>query len=42
MLAPHIGYNTPEAVAAMLDIAIDGLAAYFDGAPINVVAGPEA
>ena len=42
VLAPHIGYNTPEAVAAMLDIAIDGLAAYFDGAPINVVAGPGA
>ena len=40
VLAPHIGFNTPEAVVAMLDIAIDNLVAYFDGAPINVVAGP--
>ena len=40
VLAPHIGFNTPEAVVAMLDIAVDNLVAYFDGAPINVVAGP--
>ncbi len=39
VLAPHIGFNTPEAVVAMLDIAIDNLVAYFAGAPINVVAG---
>jgi D-3-phosphoglycerate dehydrogenase len=40
VLAPHIGYNTPEAVAALLEITIDNLVAYYDGAPINVVAGP--
>jgi D-3-phosphoglycerate dehydrogenase len=40
VLTPHVAYNTPEAIAAMLDIAIDNLARYFEGSPINVVAGP--
>jgi D-3-phosphoglycerate dehydrogenase len=40
VLTPHVGFNTPEAIAAMMDIAIDNLARYFEGSPINVVAGP--
>ena len=40
VLTPHVAYNTPEAIAAMLDIAIDNLARYFEGGPINVVVGP--
>ena len=38
VLTPHIAFNTPEAIAAMMDIAIDNLARYFEGSPINVVA----
>ena len=40
VLSPHMGYSTPEAIAAILDIAIDGLAGYFEGRPVNVVAAP--
>ena len=40
VLTPHVAFNTPEAIAAMMDIAIDNLARYFEGSPINVVAGP--
>ena len=40
VLTPHVAFNTPEAIAAMMDIAIDNLARYFEGNPINVVAGP--
>ncbi|MFP6744635.1 MAG: NAD(P)-dependent oxidoreductase [Alphaproteobacteria bacterium] len=41
VLSPHMGFGTPEAITAILDIAIDGLAGYFDGDPVNVVAAPE-
>ena len=40
VLSPHMGYSTPEAITAILDIAIDGLVGYFAGQPVNVVAGP--
>lgn len=41
VLSPHMGYSTPEAITAILDIAIDGLVGYFGGNPVNVVAAPE-
>ena len=37
VLSPHVAYNTPEANAAICDIAIDNILAYFEGRPINVV-----
>ena len=37
---PHVGFNTPEATMAMVDLAIDNLVHYFAGDPINVVAAP--
>ena len=40
VLTPHVGFNTPEAAAAMLDMAIDNLARYFAGDPRNVIAEP--
>ena len=40
VLSPHMGYATPEAITAILDIAIDGLVGYFEGNPVNVVAAP--
>jgi D-3-phosphoglycerate dehydrogenase len=40
VMTPHCAYNTPEAVASMIDIAIDNLEAFFDGNPKNV-ATPE-
>ena len=40
VLSPHMGFSTPEAITAILDIAIDGLVGYFTGEPVNVVAGP--
>jgi D-3-phosphoglycerate dehydrogenase len=36
VLTPHTAYNTPEAVAGMLDIAIGNLEAFFAGSPTNV------
>ena len=36
VLTPHVAYNTTEAVAAMIDIAIDNLEAFFAGSPKNV------
>jgi len=36
VLTPHVAYNTPEAVAGMIDISIDNLEAFFRGAPKNV------
>ncbi len=36
VLTPHVAYNTPEAVAAMVDIAIENLEAFFCGSPKNV------
>lgn len=41
VMTPHTGFNTPEATAAIMDIAIGSVAAYFAGSPINVVAMPE-
>ena len=35
--SPHMGYSTPQAIAAILDLAIDALAGYFAGSPINRV-----
>lgn len=40
VMTPHCAYNTPEAVAAMIDIAIDNLEAFFDGNPKNVSTPP--
>lgn len=37
VLTPHSAYNTPEASAAIIDMAIDNLEAYFAGNPTNVV-----
>jgi len=36
VMSPHNAYNTPEATAAMCDVAIDNLEAYFAGNPKNV------
>lgn len=40
VLTPHVAFNTPEATAALLDIAIANLERYFAGEPVNVVARP--
>ena len=40
VLTPHTGFNTPEATSRIMDIAVDSLAAYFSGNPINVIAAP--
>ena len=36
VLTPHVAYNTPEASAAIIDMAIDNLEAFFNGKPVNV------
>ncbi len=36
VMTPHNAYNTPDATAAMCDVAIDNLEAYFAGNPTNV------
>jgi len=36
VMTPHNAYNTPDATAAMCDVAIDNLGAYFAGNPTNV------
>ena len=36
VLTPHCAYNTPEASAALIDIAIDNLEAFFSGHPVNL------
>jgi phosphoglycerate dehydrogenase-like enzyme len=36
VMTPHNAYNTPDATAAMCDVAIDNLEAYFAGSPTNV------
>jgi len=41
IMTPHVAYNTPEAVAAMYDTAIDNLTAYFAGKPQNVATSAE-
>ena len=37
VLTPHIGYNTPEAVSRLFDIAVDNLIGYFQGEPQNQI-----
>ena len=37
VLSPHMGYSTPQAITAILDLAIDGLSGYFAGSPVNRV-----
>ncbi len=37
IITPHTGFNTPEANAAIMDIAISSLEAYYAGRAINVV-----
>jgi D-3-phosphoglycerate dehydrogenase len=41
IMTPHVAYNTPEAVAAMYDTAIDNLVAFYAGTPQNVATSPE-
>jgi phosphoglycerate dehydrogenase-like enzyme len=41
VMTPHVAYNTPEAVAAMYDTAIDNLVVLYAGKPQNVAANPE-
>ena len=41
VMTPHVAYNTPEAVAAMYDTAIDNLVAFYAGRPQNVATSPE-
>jgi len=36
VMTPHVAYNSPEALAAMYDTAIDNLVAYYSGNPQNV------
>lgn len=36
VMTPHNAYNTPESTAAMCDVAIENLEAYFAGNPKNV------
>ncbi len=40
ILSPHMGYSTPQAITAILDLAIDALAGYFAGSPLNQVTVP--
>lgn len=40
VMTPHVAYNTPEALAAMYDTAIDNLVAFYAGKPRNVAAIP--
>ncbi len=40
VLSPHMGYSTPQAITAILDLAIDSLAGYFAGSPVNLVTVP--
>ena len=36
VMTPHVAYNTPEALEAMYDTAIDNLVAYYSGKPQNI------
>lgn len=40
VLTPHVAYNTPEALEAIYDTAIDNLVAFYAGKPENVAASP--
>ncbi|MGI9318130.1 MAG: 2-hydroxyacid dehydrogenase [bacterium] len=37
VLTPHIGYNTPEAVSRLYEIAAENIVSYFQGKPANTV-----
>ena len=37
VLTPHTGYNTPESVIRIHEIAVDNLVQFFAGHPVNVV-----
>lgn len=37
VLSPHVGYNTPESVFRLLDIAVRNIESYYAGKPQNVV-----
>ena len=39
VMSPHNAYNTPDATAAICDVAIDNLEVYFAGNPKNVATG---
>ena len=41
IMTPHVAYNTPEAIAAMYDTAIDNLVAFYAGKPQNVATSAE-
>ena len=34
---PHVGFNTPEAGEAMVDLAIENVVRYYAGKPVNVI-----
>ena len=36
IMTPHVAYNTPEALAAIYDTAIDNIVAFYSGIPENV------
>ena len=40
VLSPHVAWNTPEATERLYDIAVDNLVNFYNGTPVNVVAGP--
>jgi D-lactate dehydrogenase len=42
IVTPHIAYDTREAVARIIEITLDNIAAFAAGSPRNVVAGPGA
>lgn len=37
ILTPHVGYNTPESVSNMMEIAVNNVLKYFKGTPENIV-----
>ncbi len=41
VMTPHTAYNTPEALAAMYDTAVENLVAFYSDRPQNVACGPE-
>lgn len=36
ILSPHVGYNSPESINNMLEIAVDNIVEFFTGTPRNV------
>ena len=41
VMTPHVAYNSPEALVAMYDTAIDNLVAYYAGNPQHVATASE-